>query len=198
MSTVEPAASVSRAEYFGMLFAYNSWANARILAAAARLGPGQIDTAPIAGHASLRATLVHALWGELSWRQRWEGDPPTTVLSPDELPTLEAVRERWQAEERVLRDRVATLDDAALEQVIPYRTVFVQPPVAGSLTLEQVLTHIALHGMQTRSEAAAMLTVLGQSPGNLDILFFFHEQAGRELTRPSRVPGLPPSFEEIA
>ena len=60
--------------------------------------------------------------------------------------------------------------------MIGYRTIITLPSVTGSLPLWRLLTHLAIHGVQHRSEAAAMMTALGQSPGNLD-LFFFQEHA---------------------
>ena len=35
-----------------------------------------------------------------------------------------------------------------------------------------ILVHVILHGMQHRSEAAELLTGYGQSPGNLDFIFY--------------------------
>jgi uncharacterized damage-inducible protein DinB len=160
------------AAYFRALFAYNSWANARILDAAARLPAEQLDAAPVPGHLSLRATLVHALFGEYLWRRRWEGEHPTRVLAPEELPTLEAIRNRWDADEQVLRRLLAALDDGDLDRMIGYRTIITLPSVTGSLPLWRLLTHVAIHSVQHRTEAAMMLTALGQSPGNLDIVFF--------------------------
>ena len=37
----------------------------------------------------------------------------------------------------------------------------------------QLLSHLANHATQHRSEAAEALTILGRSPGNLDMLFYF-------------------------
>jgi uncharacterized damage-inducible protein DinB len=39
------------------------------------------------------------------------------------------------------------------------------------MPLWQMMLHVANHGTQHRSEAAAMLTSFGHSPGNLDLLF---------------------------
>jgi len=40
-----------------------------------------------------------------------------------------------------------------------------------------MLAHLANHGTQHRAEAAALLTAVGRSPGELDMIFFSEELA---------------------
>ena len=42
----------------------------------------------------------------------------------------------------------------------------------------QMLVHVVNHGTQHRSEAAALLTAEGRSPGELDLINCAEEQAG--------------------
>ena len=49
-----------------------------------------------------------------------------------------------------------------------------------------MLQHVVNHGTQHRSEAAAILTQAGRSPGELDLITFLEERAGW-------VDGRPPS-----
>jgi uncharacterized damage-inducible protein DinB len=41
-----------------------------------------------------------------------------------------------------------------------------------------MLAHLANHGTQHRSEAATLLTAIGRSPGDLDMIFYAEEIAG--------------------
>ena len=49
------------------------------------------------------------------------------------------------------------------------------------MALWGMMLHVANHSTQHRAEAAAMLTSFGQSPGDLDLIYF--------LTRPLDAPG---------
>lgn len=68
---------------------------------------------------------------------------------------------------------LATLDDAALAGPV---TFYDRQDNAHSQTLYQLLLHRFNHSMQHRTEAAAMLTHCDQSPGDLDMIFFFMAQ----------------------
>jgi uncharacterized damage-inducible protein DinB len=156
-------------DYFVTLYDYNYWANGWVLDAAEHLSEAQLNTPTQNGHDSLRGTLVHMLGAEWMWRSRWQGVSPTAALSEDDFPTLEAIRKRWHLEEQQMRAFLATLNDENLTRIIQYTNTQGQvyaPP------LWQMMAHLVNHGTQHRSEVALMLTELGHSPGDLDLLVF--------------------------
>lgn len=161
------------ADYVRTLFAYSSWATTRVLDTAERLAPEQLRAPALAGLPPILDTLAHTLGAEVIWRQRWEGQSPRVVLSPADLPTLAALRERWAAEGAALQARLDALDDQALARSISYSDTKGRP---FTTPLWQILAHLANHGTQHRAEAAAMLTALGHSPGDLDMILYFRSR----------------------
>jgi uncharacterized damage-inducible protein DinB len=161
---------------FLTLYDYNYWANARILKAAANVTADQF-TAPFnLSHGSLRGALVHVLAAETVWRLRCqEGISLAALPAENEFPSLEALRERWAAEETAMRSFLASLTDERLAQKIRYTTT---KGVPFENMLWHLLAHVVNHGTQFRSEAAIALTEYGQSPGDLDMLFYFRQTGG--------------------
>ena len=155
------------------LFQYNAWANARVLNAASRVTIEQFLTPSSFSYDDLRGTLVHTLFAEWIWRQRWEGYSPTEWLMPEDFPDFESLHSRWQTEEKALIAFVENVSDSDLEKTIQYHRT------GGELrenTLWHLMVHLVNHGTQHRSEAAAMLTEYGHSPGDIDFIIFLREQ----------------------
>jgi uncharacterized damage-inducible protein DinB len=152
-----------------LLYQYNQWANAKILGAAANVTQEQYLAPGSFPHGGLRGTLVHALSAEWIWRTRWEGTSPTSVLKPDEFPTLDSLRTRWVEEERRLMAFVERLRDEQLDSTFDYKNTAGTP---FTRVLWHTMAHVVNHGTQHRSEAAALLTNFGCSPGDIDLLFF--------------------------
>jgi len=150
---------------------YHAWANAKILASCARVTPEQYAAPTQLSHGSLCGTLVHALAVEVLWRQRCEGNVPSAAaLTAYDLATFEELQSCWRKEEEAMRAYLERLTDAALKQPKAYQTTSGLPHKD---TLWQLLAHVVNHGTQCRSEAAVALTAYGQSPGDLDMLYFF-------------------------
>ncbi|HZM24101.1 MAG TPA: DinB family protein [Anaerolineales bacterium] len=154
------------------LYQYNQWTNAKILNAASKVTQeGYLATASFP-HGGLRGTLVHALFAEWIWRNRWQGVSPTIRLKPEEFPTFESLRSRWTEEENHLMSFVGSLTDERLESKFNYRTTDGTPHAR---ILWQAMAHVVNHGTQHRTEAAAILTDLGHSPGDIDMIYFLIE-----------------------
>jgi uncharacterized damage-inducible protein DinB len=148
------------------LFDYSYWAHRRVLTTAARLTDGQFTLRSVIVGRDLRATLVHALDTECSWRLRLQGRPEEEwrkTLPASDYRNLAALVEHWARDEAEMRAWIATLDDATLARSADLGPG-PQPP------LWYFLVHIVTHSQQHRAESAQLLTQLGHSPGDLDFL----------------------------
>src|SRR5689334_2513857 len=156
-----------------ILYKYNQWANAKILNAATHVTQEQFVAPAAFPHGGLRGTLVHALFAEWIWRNRWEGTSPTQRWKPDEFPTFESLRTRWLEEDKRLMDFADQLTDLKLNSPFSYRNTSGTP-----LTdiLWHTMAHVVNHGTQHRTEAAAILTDFGHSPGDIDFIYLLDER----------------------
>jgi len=150
-----------------LLFDYLYWLRDRILETAVGLGDAFGDT-PIVGTRDLRATLAHELDIELGWRGRLRGEPPEAwgpeaEVKPEHVPTLEAVGERWAEDESTMRSWLAGLSAAELAAPVTANGLEGYP-------LEIYLLHVVEHGVMELTDAAAILTAMGRSTGDLGVL----------------------------
>jgi uncharacterized damage-inducible protein DinB len=152
-----------------ILYQYNQWANAKILNEAAKVTEEQYLAPAAFPHGGLRGTLVHALFAEWIWRKRWEGISPTQRLKPEDFPTLESLHARWLQEEKQLMAFAEGVTDEKLDGTFSYTNTSGKP---FTKILWQAMAHLVNHGTQHRTEAAAILTDLGHSPGDIDLIYF--------------------------
>jgi uncharacterized damage-inducible protein DinB len=146
------------------LFDYMYWANRRILAAAARLTVAQFTLPSVIAGRDLRATLVHTLDTECSWRLRLQGGEgeSSKPLAVSDYRNVAALAEHWARDEAEMRAWVASLDDDVLARTPNDRRAH--------FPLWYYLLHMVTHSQQHRSESAQLLTQLGRSPGDIDFL----------------------------
>jgi uncharacterized damage-inducible protein DinB len=162
---------------------YNEWADARLLAACAKVSPEQYAAPTSYGHGGLRATMVHIL--DNLWQQRItlegyyqkplenEAAYDMTELHEDVLQTFAVLQERWMIEQQEMRAYLDTLTEEKLNSTIRY----VIPGALRERVVWHILMDIIIHATQHRSEAAALLTDYGQSPGDFDFIVFITERA---------------------
>lgn len=155
-----------------ILYKYNAWSNAKILGAASKLTQEQFLASAPVPHGGLRGTLVHALFGEWVWRIRWEGTSPAYEFKPEEFPTFESLRTRWADEEIRLMKFVTNLTDERLYSKFKYTSTEGYPH---ERVVWEAMAHLVNHGTQHKTEAAGILTSLGLSPGDIDLIVYLNE-----------------------
>jgi len=154
------------------LYAYNAWANARIIDTAEQLTPEQFMT-PSDGDGSIRDTLVHTASVQWLWLERWRETSPRELWNPAGFANIAELRIRWDEVEAATAEYVATLREPDLGRVVSYVNFQGE---RWAYPLWQQLLHQVNHATQHRSEAALLLTRLGYSPGWLDLLVYVDQQ----------------------
>jgi uncharacterized damage-inducible protein DinB len=158
------------------LFDYMYWVNLRLLDEAARLASEQFTAPSASTTRDLRATLVHELDVEWSWRLSLQGSTYAQLEAEGELraedyPNVQVLRDHWQHDEAAMR---GWLDGLTEEQVAAELT----PSLSNRpLPLWQFLLHIVVHATQQQSDAATLLSALGHSPGDLGYLEWLADRA---------------------
>jgi len=156
-------------EIIAQMYEYGIWANRKLLDKAAALTDEQLRHKFTEGAQPILHTFAHLVGAEWRWYQAWIGASLTERLTVDDLPTLDAVRAKWEPLFAERRAFIASLTPERLTQPIVRKLQGREQ----SIILWHALVHVANHGTQHRSEIAAMLTDAGHSPGDLDMVWYF-------------------------
>lgn len=155
-----------------ILFQYNAWSTAKIVDAVSTITQAQFLAPAPFPHGGLRGTLVHAAFGEWVWRKRWEGSPQNPVWKAEDFPTFESLHTRWANEQTRLMKFVSDITDDMLYRSFNYVSTEGFPH---QRILWESMAHLVNHGTQHKTEAAAILTGMGRSPGDIDLIVFLND-----------------------
>ena len=152
------------------LINFNFWANNRILIACERISVDEFTRlhTPDPGWGSLRGILVHTLDTEYGWRSVLQKLNEDHILKAEDFANVPELRRRWDVERAARLDYLAKLTDESIN--LGHGD---NPSKAPKVW--QTILHVVTHGIQHRSEAAAILTGYAQSPGELDFDLFLQE-----------------------
>jgi uncharacterized damage-inducible protein DinB len=160
------------AEYFRTLFDYTYWARDRILKAADGLSEADYARPNGFTYGSIRGILTHCAQSESGYLARWMGEQ-VEPITQESAPTIEALASRWREREAAMRAYLVLLKDEDLAREIVSRR---RDGSEQRRPLWQDVTQIVNHSTQHRSEAAEALTMVGRSPGDLDVSLYFRER----------------------
>jgi len=163
-------------EHYRTFAGYNAWANRRLYDAAAALSDADYRADRGAFFKSMHGTLNHLLATDYIWMKRFTGDGK----APDRLDAivherLADLRVAREAEDRRIVAWIGGLDEARLGGTIRYRRV--SSPEEFVQALMPALDHWLNHQTHHRGQAHMILTSLGKTAPELDLLYYQREAA---------------------
>jgi uncharacterized damage-inducible protein DinB len=158
---------------FAALFAYNRWADDRVLAACRTLSQEQYTRELPGGMTSVRATLLHIALATQAWNRRIHGENVTAFPTENELPTVaDAARVLTETNDAFAR-LVPTLTPERLGAIFTYRNLRNEEK---RLPFWAVLRHVVNHATYHRGQVAVKLKRLGVEPPLTDLVRWAIEQ----------------------
>lgn len=160
------------AEEIRDLYAYNRWANHRILEASAQLDDEEFNRNLNSSFPSVGQTLAHVVAADWLWLSRWRGTSPTAIPNSWHLSSLHQIRKQWKAIEE---DRSAFLADLSAEDVMEEVSYKTTSGLEHRAPLWQLLRHVVNHSTYHRGQVTTMIRQLGRKPVSTDLVLF-HRQ----------------------
>jgi uncharacterized damage-inducible protein DinB len=161
-----------------ILYAYNRWANRRLLSAARQLEPIAFIRDLGGSHGSVRGTFVHILYGEWVWRRRWAGASPKEVFDAEQFPSVDTLESAWHVLEHEQRAFIDALSDDRLAIEVGYTN---REGSAWQYPLGLMMQHVVNHSSYHRGQVAAALRQLGTTPPATDFLVFMDDAIANRL-----------------
>src|SRR5262249_4205440 len=155
------------------LFDYGHWANRKLFAVISELTPEQFTKPRSGDHGSIRKTMVHILSAELGWVRRCCGLERGAPLNPDDYSTAAALGDVMNRVEAHTREFFSKLREEDLARIIEFA---IGGSEKRSMPVGELLQHAANHGAHHRGQISLLLRLLGYSPENFDLLFYYGEK----------------------
>jgi uncharacterized damage-inducible protein DinB len=157
------------------LYAYNHWANDRVLASVAELSREEFSRDVDGSFGSMWGTLVHIFGVEWLYPQRWKGYSPCALPTADSFPTFEALHTYWNGVRAEQEQFLAGLTEERLRQRVDYINFHGEKY---GYPLGDQMRHLVNHSTYHRGQITLLLRLLEKQPVSTDYLLYFDEQAG--------------------
>jgi len=155
------------------LFAFNAWANHRILGAAEALTADQFTKTLGSSFSSVRDTLVHIWAVEWVWLERLQGRSPSSFPDAKDFRDLASLRPRWAELEKSWLEYMSRLEQSELDEEIEYNTLSFGPSRDSRW---QMMQHVVNHGSYHRGQVTTLLRQLGAKGVGTDLITFYRER----------------------
>lgn len=148
-------------------FAYNKWANDRMLESLQPLTTEQFTRALGMSFPSVSATAAHIAGGEWVWLSRWQGTSPSAMPEWAKASSLQDLTARFAALEDERAAFLRGLSDADVARPVTF-TLF--SGASDTQPLVVLCQHVVNHGTYHRGQVAGMLRQLDAAPAPTDLI----------------------------
>ena len=174
------------------LYAYNRWANLRMLSAVEKVTPKRFTATVQSSFSSLQESVFHIFGAEWIWLKRWTGASPRAnqpnpkaswetwaglrangVAPPQELGTVAELKAFCDSIEQERQEFLSGLTENVLQAPLSYTDMAGTP---FSAPLFEQMQHVVNHGSYHRGQVTTLLRQAGADPITLDMLYFFREE----------------------
>jgi uncharacterized damage-inducible protein DinB len=154
---------------FQTLVSYHWHTQARLLDCAGRLSQADYFANPGYGHGSIHDLFYHLLRATRNWRIGLETGQRPQPLPKEDFPDLASIRAWADSERQAYAALLERLTPAEIEGELRLTD---RHGNTSTIPRWRILEHVILHGMQHHSEIAQLLTLKGQSPGDIDFILY--------------------------
>ena len=159
------------------LFAYDRWANTKVLDACRKLTGEQYVAEPVPGWSSVRSTVYHIAWVTEFHLRTLAGDLDERIANEADLATVDDAARLLERAYRRFEELRPTLTPERLDSKLTLR-----PAGWPSMTLPRwaMLRHIVNHSTYHRGQVASKLKRFGVEQQITDFFFWAIEQVPQE------------------
>jgi uncharacterized damage-inducible protein DinB len=155
------------------LFAYNRWANMRVLRAARGITAEEYSRTVGGSFTTLRDTLTHVYGADWVWLERFAGRSPRALPAGKEAGSPNALETMWREVEEGWAALVGEVESARMRERLDYVAFSGD---AFSRPIGDVLVHVVNHSTYHRGQVATLTRQLGKQPASTDYLMMLDER----------------------
>ena len=162
---------------YASLWAYNRWADCRVLGACRSLTPEQYVAEPTPGWSSVRSTLTHLAIVTDGWLLGVKGEVVDQFPTEADLPTVDDVERLLDRADRTFQEISPKLTPEWLATPREFRggkRSAVLPPWV-------VIRHVVNHATYHRGQVASKLKRLGVEQPATDLVYWAFEQVPQQV-----------------
>lgn len=158
------------------LFAFDRWANRKLLDACRQLTAEQYVAEPVPGWSSIRSTVYHIALVTHIHLRTLAGDPDTSIPTEADLATVDDAAQLLERAYRRFEELQPTLTPEWLDSTF----LLNWPGGTAILPRWTMLRHIVNHSTYHRGQVASKLKRFGVEPPLTDFLWWVMEQTPQQ------------------